>query len=257
VAVTSDLTPKYISLSELLKTNNAESFQLSNVICEILKRCFKKAKKIKKVETIIIHIDEYQLYINKAQEHQQVSWTNSCNFFKKMLEEIGSVMYGYNIETEFVGKYFIIPICTGTSAIDVHFLPIEYPQILLELQPLNYDSVKSMFLDKYEYSRQTTDEGRNLVIQSLKSYYLSDLNNEDIGKLLTDFCNFILNQQHFQIVISDTGFIPKFIDDLLSSSSTLTSDFDWENQLYNQIFRRNIWNVVGKVPGDWKHPDNI
>src|SRR5204862_6269880 len=115
---------------------------------------------------------------------------------------------------------FIIPICTGTSAIDVHFLPTEHTQVMLELKPLNYASAKSMFLDKYDYLKQTTDEGRDLVVQGLKSHYCSDL-NEDIEKLSTNFCNYVLNQQHFQIAMSDTGFIPKFIDDLLSPS-TLT-----------------------------------
>src|SRR5205085_9259684 len=122
-----------------------------------------------------------------------------------------------NMKNEYDGKYFIVPICTGTSAINIHFLPTEHTQEMLELEPLNYDSAKSMFLDKYDYSRQATEEGRNLVVQGLKLYHSSDLNNNEcIEELSKVFCNFVLNQQHFRIAMSDTGFIPKFIDDLLS-----------------------------------------
>ncbi|CAG8751437.1 6560_t:CDS:2, partial [Acaulospora colombiana] len=148
------------------------------------------------------------------------------------------------------GKYFIIPICTGTSAIDIHFLPTEYTQKLLELNPLNYDSAKSMFLDKYEYSRQTTEIGRNIVIQGLKLHYSSDLNNKDFESLSSEFCNFVLNQQHFRTAIFDTGFIPKFIDDLLNHP-VLKSDLDWGNQLFAQMSSRAV-ATVGDKPGDWK-----
>ncbi|GES77802.1 hypothetical protein GLOIN_2v1805244 [Rhizophagus clarus] len=244
VAVASGLVSE--NLPDLLNTN---LFHFSDVICEILKR------RSKKVEAIIIHLDEYQLYINDFQKHKQQSWIDSRDFFKGMLREIGSVMRGYKIASEYNGKYFIIPIITGTSAIDVHFLPMEHTRIMLNLRPLNYESAKSMFLDMYEYSRQTTDEGKNLVTQSLKSHYSSDLNNKDIGKLSTEFCNFVLNQQHFQIAMFDTGFIPKFIDDLLSPPF-LMSHFDWGNQLFTGISQRKTAEI-GNNPGDWKDLDDI
>ncbi|CAG8536916.1 11796_t:CDS:2, partial [Racocetra fulgida] len=218
------------------------------------------------VEAIIIHLDEYQFYINDVQKYQQKSWADARDYFKSLLREIGSVMRGnmmVRTENKYAGdsyhgldgKYFIIPICTGTSAIDIHFLPTEHTNRILELNPLNYDSAKSMFLDKYEYSRQTTEAGRNLVVQGLKLYYMSDLSNEDNASLSTKFCNLILNQQHFRIAIYDTGFIPKFIDDLLGPS-VLTSDFDWGNQLFNKISNRNIAKV-GDNPGNWESLDDI
>ncbi|CAG8550372.1 15703_t:CDS:2, partial [Acaulospora morrowiae] len=253
VAIASGLVPGCHSLSKLLETNSPKLFELSDVICEILQRRFKMQHR--SVEAIIIHIDEYQLYINDVQQYQQESWIKSRHFFKSMLSEIGSVMRGNNIKDEYYGKYFIIPICTGTSAIDVHFLPTEYTQEIFELKPLNYVSAKSMFLDKYDYSKQTTDEGRNLVVQGLKLHHYSELNNEDIEKLSADFCNFVLNQQHFHIAMFDTGFIPKFIDDLLSCS-TLTSYFDWGNQLFTKISDRNV-ATVGNNPGDWKNLEDI
>ncbi|GET03046.1 hypothetical protein GLOIN_2v1805244 [Rhizophagus clarus] len=244
VAVASGLVSE--NLPNLLNTN---LFHFSDVICEILKR------RSKKVKAIIIHLDEYQLYINDFQKHKQQSWIDSCDFFKGMLREIGSVMRGYKMASEYNGKYFIIPIITGTSAIDIHFLPTEHTQIMLNLRPLNYESAKSMFLDMYEYSRQTTDEGKNLVTQSLKSHYSSDINNKDIGKLSTEFCNFVLNQQHFQIAMFDTGFIPKFIDDLLSPPF-LMSHFDWGNRLFTGISQRKTAEI-GNNPGDWKDLNDI
>ena len=125
-------------------------------------------------------------------------------------KESGNIMRGHMmIKTEsghadhgLDSKYFIIQICTGMSTIDIHFLPTEHTQELLELKPLNYDSAKSMFLDKYDYSRQTTDTGRNLMVRVLKLHYSSDFNNKDIKNLSTKFCNFVLNQQHFCISMS-------------------------------------------------------
>ncbi|CAG8502250.1 6908_t:CDS:2, partial [Acaulospora morrowiae] len=253
VAVASGLVPECPDLHKLLSENNPKLFELSNVIREILQRRFKI--KQHSIEAIIIHIDEYQLYINDAQQHQQLSWIDSRNFFKSMLREIGSVMRGNRMKYEYYGKYFIVPICTGTSAIDIHFLPTEYTQEILELKPLNYISAKSMFLDKYDYSRQTTDEGRDLMVQGLKSYHSSDINNEDVKKLSVDFCNLVLNQQHFHIAIFDTGFIPKFIDDLLNPPN-LTTYFDWGNQLFTKISQRNV-TTVGNNPGDWKSLKDI
>ncbi|CAG8724885.1 13539_t:CDS:2, partial [Funneliformis caledonium] len=255
VAMASGLVSE--KLSDLSKMN-VELFYLSAVIYEI----FKRRPKQRSVEAIIIHLDEYQLYINDVQQYQQLSWTNSRDFFISMLREIGSVMRGNmmiptesgHADYELNGKYFIILICTGTSAIDVHFLPTEHTQVMLELKPLNYASAKSMFLDKYDYLKQTTDEGRDLVVQGLKSHYCSDL-NKDIEKLSTNFCNYVLNQQHFQIAMSDTGFIPKFIDDLLSPS-TLTSYFDWGNQLFTKISQRNIAKIENS-PSEWKDLDDI
>ncbi|CAG8510643.1 12022_t:CDS:1 [Acaulospora colombiana] len=248
VAVASGLVPECPDLYSLLAKNDPKLFGLSDVICEILKRRFKMQQR--SVETIIIHLDEYQRYINDVQQYQQLSWIDSCDFFKSMLKGIGSVMRGNNMKDEYDYKYFIIPIYTGTSAIDIRFLPTEHTQILLALNPLNYDSAKSMFLDKYEYSRQTTETGRNLVVQSLKLHYSSDLNNENIESLSTEFCNFVLNQQHFRTAIFDTGFIPKLIDDLLKHP-VLRSDLDWGNQLFAKMSRRAV-ATVGDKPGNWK-----
>ncbi|CAG8639550.1 5838_t:CDS:2, partial [Funneliformis caledonium] len=253
------------SLHYLLTTEPevTELFELSNVIYEIFQRLHPN-KPGNPVEAIIIHIDEYQLYINAVQQYKSKSWMEAREFFKDMLKEIGSVMRGFmtiNTETGYTrnhgitGKYFIIPICTGTSAIDLHFLPTEHTRKLLELYPLNYESAKSMFLDKYDYSRQATEEGRNLVVQGLKSYHSSDLNNNEcIEELSKVFCNFVLNQQHFCIAMSDTGFIPKFIDDLLSP--TLMSYFDWGNLLFTKISQRNIAKI-GNNPNEWKDLDDI
>ncbi|GET01548.1 hypothetical protein GLOIN_2v1805244 [Rhizophagus clarus] len=72
VAVASGLVSE--NLPDLLNTN---LFHFSDVICEILKR------RSKKVEAIIIHLDEYQLYINDFQKHKQQSWIDSRDFLKE------------------------------------------------------------------------------------------------------------------------------------------------------------------------------
>ncbi|GET52487.1 hypothetical protein GLOIN_2v1805244 [Rhizophagus irregularis DAOM 181602=DAOM 197198] len=227
-------------LSTLVMDTNIGLFSFSNVICEILKRHFIKNRC---PLAIIIHIDEYQVYINDIQQHQQLSWKKSRDFFKSMLRAIGSVMRGNNIEREYNGKYFIIPICTGTSAIDIHFLPTEHKQEILELRPLNYASAKSMFLDKYYYSSGIAN--KDDVVRGLKNHFINidfqDYTDEKFDNLSKELCKFVLDQQHFRIAMFDTGFIPKFIDDLLGPS-TLKSDFDWGNQLLTKISGRNIGN---------------
>ncbi|CAG8732837.1 4748_t:CDS:1, partial [Acaulospora colombiana] len=69
------------------------------------------------------------------------------------------------------------------------------------------------------------------------------------------FCNFVLDQQHFRIAIFDTGFIPKFIDDLICTS-VLRSNFDWGNQLFENVSQRNVAKV-GNDPGNWKSSNDI
>ena len=67
-------------------------------------------------------------YINDAQHYKNTLGI----FFKLMLGAIGSVMHGNNMASKFCGKCFILPICTGTSAIDIYFLSTEHPQELLD-----------------------------------------------------------------------------------------------------------------------------
>ncbi|CAG8661461.1 7898_t:CDS:2, partial [Ambispora gerdemannii] len=260
VAVSSGLVSESLSdLSEM----NIKLFRLPDVIYEILERRFKT--KQRSVEAIVIHLDEYQLYINDVRKYQQASWEDARDYFKSMLREIGSVMRGnMMIKTEsghagnsyhgLNGRYFIIPICTGTSAIDIHFLPTEHTNKRLELKPLNYDSAKSMFLDKYNYSRQTTESNRELVTQGLKKHY-SFTFGEDVNDLSMKLCNLVLNQQHFRIAMFDSGFIPKFIDDLLQPT-LLMSNFDWGNHLFISMSERTV-ATVGNAPGNWKKLDDI
>ncbi|PKY58227.1 hypothetical protein RhiirA4_412038, partial [Rhizophagus irregularis] len=66
-----------------------------------------------------------------------------------MLNEIGSFMTEQN-DNKSENEFFIIPICTGTSAIDVHFLHTEYNKVLVRLKPLSYSSALKMFFDKYD-----------------------------------------------------------------------------------------------------------
>ena len=80
-------------------------------------------------------------------------------------------------------RYFVVPICTGTSAIDVHFLPTDHHMKTIALKPLDYASAKEMFRDKCEYSRQTTDENRTIVKHSIMKHYGGSLSDSDINSL--------------------------------------------------------------------------
>ena len=75
-----------------------------------------------------------------------------------MLNEIGSFMSNQkmNKSEQSELEFFIIPICTGTSAIDIHFLNSEYNKVLVRLKPLSYPSALKMFFDKYDPDNKET-----------------------------------------------------------------------------------------------------
>ncbi|CAI2185210.1 6605_t:CDS:2 [Funneliformis geosporum] len=98
-------------LSDLSETN-VKLFCLPDVIYKILK-CRPKS-----VQAIIIHFDE----------------------------EIGSIMHDNNMTNKYHGRYFIIPICTSTSAIDIHSLPTEHTQELLELRFSKLDKTSNILI---------------------------------------------------------------------------------------------------------------
>src|SRR5688572_20433696 len=115
-------------------------YRLNDVMQEILHHHFKTTHR--PLEAVIIHIDEYQIYIDDVQNDKKIIWEDARKFFKDMLNEIGSFMSDQkmNKSEQSELEFFIIPICTGTSAIDIHFLHTEYNKVLVRLKPLNYSS---------------------------------------------------------------------------------------------------------------------
>lgn len=106
--------------------------------------------------------------------------------------------------------FFIIPIYTGTFAIDLQFLHSDYHKTVITLQPLNFESAIQIFEDKYK-------------------------NANDDPKLI----KIVQEQQHFQIALNDTDFIPRFIDFLLEPDKLSPNyDDDWGNFLYTNIVQR-------------------
>jgi hypothetical protein len=122
---------------ENLPEETLNLYHLDNVMQEILHRRFKTMHR--PLEAVIIHIDEYQKYIDHVQQVEKISWVDARDFFKEMLNAIGSFMSNQsNPSKQSELEFFIIPICTGTSAIDIHFLHSEYIKVLIHLKPLNY-----------------------------------------------------------------------------------------------------------------------
>ncbi|KAF9986074.1 hypothetical protein BGZ65_008845 [Modicella reniformis] len=93
--------------------------------------------------------------------------------FKDMIKVIGGIMS--NSEK----RFFIIPVCTRKSAIDIRLLPTEYSQVVITLPPLNYDSAIKLFRDIYG------DSDLSIRVQK---------------------------QHHFHIAMNDIGYIPSFWD---------------------------------------------
>lgn len=179
-----------------------KSFTVAKVIQKILELRFQASKRT--LEAIIIHIDEYPMCINRLRSYRNRQWLEARNLFKDMLKEIGEVMRTKSADPN--KQFFIIPIYTGTSALDVHFLPTEYNRKMVELKPLNRDAAKSIFFDKYEYSRQSAAGGIK-VLQDLQRRY-SDVSSDNIFERSLELCELVWEQNHFQTALHDTGFIP-------------------------------------------------
>ncbi|KAG0305792.1 hypothetical protein BGZ99_001980 [Dissophora globulifera] len=203
------------NLGDMKDHHSLELFTIQDVIEEILKRRFKTGGRT--LEALIIHIDEYQQYIQSAQNGGRRTWQEARDHFKEMLRAIGIVMSKVQDPER---QFFIIPICTGTSVIDIHYIPSYYSKLMVTLPPLNYESALRMFRDNYRGSS------------------LSD----DVQK-----------QQHFRIALNDTGYIPRFIDFLLKPRS-LSLDYDWGNSLYDTVSSKYF--PTGNTD-DWGPQDDV
>ncbi|KAF9925588.1 hypothetical protein BGZ65_007660, partial [Modicella reniformis] len=187
-----------VIITAALENDSLEEVYAKNVIQRIYESRIKTTGRT--LEAFIIHIDEYQNYINDAQRYG-ISRNDACADFRHMLKAIGQVMADDN-------RFFIIPICTGTSAIDIRFLPSDYTGLLVTLPPLTHESAIQMFRDIYK--------GHPLSAE-------------------------VERQHHFRIALKDTCYIPRFIDFLLTSPTKfqgLSRDIDWGNLLCDAVRKK-------------------
>jgi hypothetical protein len=90
-------------------------------------KCLDPAKS--DVVALVVHIDEFQLYIDAARKHLH---PDPRGFFKEMLKELGTFMREGLANTSFARRFFVIPVVTGTSATDVRFVDTDkYSQVRL------------------------------------------------------------------------------------------------------------------------------
>jgi hypothetical protein len=71
---------------------------------------------------VILHLDEYQIYIDSFKATTECTLEYARLYFKEMLREIGTFMP--RPPKHLSGTFVLIPICTGTSAVDITFLPM-------------------------------------------------------------------------------------------------------------------------------------
>ncbi|RUS19227.1 hypothetical protein BC937DRAFT_87802, partial [Endogone sp. FLAS-F59071] len=108
IAVVSGLVK---NLTKLLDNYSLKEFTANNVIY-----LSTTSKLVSTLETIIVHINEYQIYIDSLQKHRNREWSLARDLFKDMLKEIGRFMRK-DVLNDPEKQYFVIPICTGTSAL--------------------------------------------------------------------------------------------------------------------------------------------
>jgi len=95
---------------------------------------------------VIIHLDDFQQYTQCAGAQFTGKVEAGRNYFKQMVKTILEFMKSVS-QTELGGEYFVLPICTGTCAIDVNFLPTESKRITVPLTPLTPASIDKLALE--------------------------------------------------------------------------------------------------------------
>jgi len=177
LAIVSGLVDKF---SQPLPSLFSRKMEFLTVLQAILQR-FRKEKGIdeQSVVPIIIHLDEYQKYISEYEVYAKLPQGSdpSRTFFKSLLQEIGAVMTPRDTPVvKQLGHYFIIPIITGTSEVDLQVLLTDHRRVARTLKPLSKDGAKKMFYDKYEYrrSKDYTDSQKAELIKSLEEFTGSD-----------------------------------------------------------------------------------
>lgn len=120
---------------------------------------------------IILHIDEYQLYIDAASTTGELGQKKARCFFKEMLHHIGIFMISSQYHDLNV---CLLPICTGTSSYDVTFLPTEYNRTLIKLPPLSAEHAQAMAQEHYaeNWSRISTSNAFQVALSDTGSSHL-------------------------------------------------------------------------------------
>ncbi|KAF9369098.1 hypothetical protein BGX21_006161, partial [Mortierella sp. AD011] len=75
---------------ETLNNLAIDDFSIGNVLKRILE--LRSQSNGHELEAIIIHMDEYQQYIDSLQGYMKLTWDDARKEFKQMLKEIGNVM---------------------------------------------------------------------------------------------------------------------------------------------------------------------
>ncbi|KAF9946160.1 hypothetical protein BGZ65_010014, partial [Modicella reniformis] len=234
----------------LMIDHSVEDLDIGNVMERILDLRLRQSGR--SVEAVIIHLDEYQLYICNDERGGGRSWDMARERFKAMLKQIGNLMRQRSEHRD----YFIIPICTGTSAVDIHFLPTEYHRKILLLKPLTYESAKEMFLDMFEYQRQEESTAKDRIKASVEKHLSRVVSQNTVSQRSSELCDYVLGQAHFNIALYDSGFIPRFLDCLLEQTH-ISTDTDWGKHMYNCVFGRYGTVQTAGDQGSWRSYDDI
>lgn len=139
------------------------------------------------VLAVVVHIDEYQSYIDSMKVSLNLTFEEARRRFKELLSEIGWLMREAGRIWNLDGRFFFVPVCSGTSAIDVHFLRTEYPQHIVHLSPLSREDAMEMCAGRYSldplWSKVSHQNHFLVALGDTGTFVMSvelSLNNQDI-----------------------------------------------------------------------------
>jgi hypothetical protein len=162
----------HLSFKEVIASAYAYAFELSCVLELIIRDRLSKRTADTPV-LIFIHLDEYQVYITASHTRGQKPISDSRIHFKEMLQEIGTFMR--TPPSDLRGKFALVPVCTGTSAFDITFLPSDYAREMISLPPLTKELALCIVRDAYQESDQWPEASKKshfLVVLSDTGIYL-------------------------------------------------------------------------------------
>ena len=179
------------------------------VLREIVARALKKVTE-KQIVQLVLHMDEFQFFVDSFETPEK-----GRKALKDMLIQIRAFMAHGMPKTNSKPRFFIVPVLTGTAPYDLSFLTTHRINLVtIPLLPLTEESSLSMFSAAY------TDK------------YTSELIAE------------IASQDHFLILLADTGYIPKYIVQLFDKDIKLSNKVPWSHYMEKIIVRKDK-NVFG------------
>ena len=207
-----------IDFSKFTKADVAD-LNLCDAICDIVEKALEASTNSNTVLPIIVHFDEYGKYNESMQKHVG----DGTTYFQNLVLSIRKAVNMQRVTgrlTRFAGRYFIVPVATGTSFRDVSFgtsISKNEKIMLRLLQETDRISLATALLDSMASNRDY------------------EIDAVDVKTVLED--------NLFHVALGDTGGLPGFVFFLCTSITKKMI----RDGTYIASLNSNVKNYVGTL----------